>query len=41
MFEVSKRSLGRAGMCWSQPLAQKVEDRKKKNLKKNWYNPTG
>jgi hypothetical protein len=40
VFEVSRRSLGRAGMCWSQParvdhLHKKVEGMKKKHFKKN------
>jgi hypothetical protein len=39
MFEVSRRSLGRAGMCWSQParvdyLHKKWRARRKKNSRK-------
>jgi hypothetical protein len=45
MFEVSRRSLGRAGMCWSQParidhLRKKWRAGKKK-FKKNENRPTG
>jgi hypothetical protein len=39
VFEVSRRSLGRAGMCWSQParvdhLCKKWRARRKKNSRK-------
>jgi hypothetical protein len=43
MFEVSRRSLGRAGMCWSQParvdhLCKKWRAGRKKNQEK-WEQP--
>jgi hypothetical protein len=46
MFEVSRRSLGRAGMCWSQParvdhLHKKWRAGRKKKIKKNGNCPTG
>jgi hypothetical protein len=46
VFEVSRRSLGRAGMCWSQParvdhLHKKCKAGRKKKFKKNGNCPTG
>jgi hypothetical protein len=45
VFEVSRRSLGRAGMCWSQPTRVDHLHKKwragRKNFKKNGNCPTG
>jgi hypothetical protein len=46
VFEVFRRSLGKAGMCWSQlarvdHLRKKWKVGRKKNLKRNGDNPIG